>query len=50
MAYIVLINRARIDKILVNNHFEQSYWLSSELYADLIPMEGGVEGFLLITL
>lgn len=33
------------EKIYVN-HFEQSYWLSSELYADLIPMEGGVEGFL----
>lgn len=28
------------------NHFEQSYWLSSELYADLIPVEGGAEGFL----
>jgi 4-amino-4-deoxy-L-arabinose transferase-like glycosyltransferase len=28
------------------NHFEQSYWLSTELYADLIPVEGGVEGFL----
>ncbi|MDR3595682.1 glycosyltransferase family 39 protein [Clostridium sp.] len=28
------------------NHFEQSYWLSSELYADLTPIEGGAEGFL----
>lgn len=28
------------------NHFEQSYWLSTELYADLIPIEGGAEGFL----
>jgi 4-amino-4-deoxy-L-arabinose transferase-like glycosyltransferase len=33
------------EKIYIN-HFEQSYWLSSELYADLIPVEGGAEGFL----
>lgn len=32
-------------KIYVN-HFEQSYWLSTELYADLTPVEGGAEGFL----
>jgi 4-amino-4-deoxy-L-arabinose transferase-like glycosyltransferase len=28
------------------NHYEQSYWLSAELYADLTPLEGGAEGFL----
>lgn len=33
------------EKIYVN-HFEQSYWLDSELYADLTPLEGGIEGFL----
>ncbi|WPC40482.1 ArnT family glycosyltransferase [Clostridium sp. JS66] len=28
------------------NHFEQSYWLCAELYGDLIPVSGGIEGFL----
>lgn len=28
------------------NHFEQSYWLCAELYGDLIPISGGIEGFL----
>lgn len=27
-------------------HFEQSYWLCSELYGDLVPVSGGMEGFL----
>lgn len=35
----------RGERIYIN-HFEQSYWLSSELYPDLIPVEGGVDGFL----
>lgn len=28
------------------NHFEQSYWLCAELYGDLVPVPGGIEGFL----
>ncbi|EKQ51685.1 MULTISPECIES: glycosyltransferase family 39 protein [unclassified Clostridium] len=32
--------------IIYINHYEQSYWLSSELYASLAPVEGGAEGFL----
>lgn len=28
------------------DHFEQSYWLCAELYGDLIPVSGGIEGFL----
>jgi 4-amino-4-deoxy-L-arabinose transferase-like glycosyltransferase len=28
------------------NHYDQSYWLSAELYDDLTPIEGGAEGFL----
>lgn len=28
------------------NRWEQSYLLSAELYGDLIPLEGGIEGFL----
>jgi 4-amino-4-deoxy-L-arabinose transferase-like glycosyltransferase len=28
------------------HHFEQSYWLSADLYGDMNTVEGGVEGFL----
>lgn len=28
------------------HHFEQSYWLSAELYDDLVPVQGGVQGFI----
>lgn len=28
------------------HHFEQSYWLSAEFYGDLIPVEGGIDGFI----
>ena len=28
------------------NHFEQSYWLCAELYGDLVPTSGGINGFL----
>ncbi|MDF2883164.1 MAG: hypothetical protein K0R54_3721 [Clostridiaceae bacterium] len=28
------------------HHFEQSYWLCAELYDDLVPVPGGIEGFL----
>lgn len=28
------------------HHFEQSYWLSAEFYGDLIPVDGGIDGFM----
>jgi len=28
------------------DHFEQSYWLCVELYGDLVPVSGGIKGFL----
>jgi 4-amino-4-deoxy-L-arabinose transferase-like glycosyltransferase len=28
------------------HHFEQSYWLCAELYNDLIPVDGGIDGFI----
>lgn len=28
------------------DHFEQGYWLCAELYSDLVPVSGGIKGFL----